>query len=58
MDYFTGPADCDGDVKFTLNFYPQGDVKFGGNEISKDETWTTLRLKAESSKNYDTFHHF
>jgi speckle-type POZ protein len=50
------PGDCEDDLEFTLYFYPQGSVQSGDNEVS--EKWASLYLKAESSKNYDTFHHF
>ena len=52
------PADCEGDLKFTLEFYPQGWVKSGDNEVTNGEKWASLFLKAEGSKRYDTSHRF
>ena len=51
------PADSEGDVKFTLQFYPQGRVKSGDTEVTNGEKWASLYLNAESSKNYDTTYH-
>jgi hypothetical protein len=51
------PADCEGDLKFTLNFYPQGDVESDDTEVTNGEKWTSLYLLSESSEKYDTNHH-
>jgi speckle-type POZ protein len=51
------PGDCKGDLKFTLEFYPQGDVQSGDTEVTNEEKWTSLYLEAESIKTYDTSHH-
>jgi speckle-type POZ protein len=50
------PADCEGDLKFRLKFYPQGDVQSDDNEVPNGEKWTSVYLKAEGSKIYDTSH--
>jgi speckle-type POZ protein len=52
------PADCEGDLKFTLHFYPQGHPQSGDNEVTNGEKWTSLFLKTKSLKTYDTSHHF
>ena len=52
------PGDCEGDLEFTLYFYPQGHVQAGDNEVTNLVKWASLFLHTESSKNYDTFHHF
>ena len=52
------PGDCEGDLMFTLYFYPQGHVQSGDNEVTNGVKWASLFLHTESSKNYDTFHHF
>ena len=51
------PADSEGDVRFILLFYPQGDVRSGDNEATNGEKFASLFLKAEGSKNYDTTYH-
>ena len=48
---------CEGDLKFILEFYPQGYVDSSETEIQNGEKWASLYLKVESSKNYGTFHH-
>ena len=52
------PGDCESDLEFTLYFYPQGHVQAGDNEVTNGVKWASLFLHTESSKNYDTFHHF
>jgi hypothetical protein len=47
------PADCEGDLKFVLYFYPQGDVQSGDTEVSDEEKWTSLFMVTRSSKKYD-----
>ena len=51
-------ADCEGDLKSTLKFYPQDWVKSGDTEGTNKEKWASLFLKAEGSKRYDTSHRF
>ena len=47
------PADCEGDLKFILEFYPQGWEKSGDNEVTNGEKLASLFLRAEGSKEYD-----
>ena len=55
----TFPADCEGDVKFTLHFYPRGDVQSGETEVSNGGKWTSeIFLSSYSNKTYDTSFHF
>jgi speckle-type POZ protein len=51
------PADSESDLKFTLQFYPQGWVKSGDTEVPNGEICASLYLKAECSKKYDTSYH-
>jgi speckle-type POZ protein len=44
---------CVGDMKFTLQFYPQGSPG-----LSFGEKWTSLGLVTECRKKYDTSHYF
>jgi speckle-type POZ protein len=45
-------------LSFTLEFYPQSCFQSSDNEASNWETWASLILMAQSSKTYDTCHHF
>ena len=51
------PADCEGDLKFILYFYPEGRAQFGDTEISDNKKWASLFLDTRSNKKYDTSHH-
>jgi speckle-type POZ protein len=47
---------CEGDMKFILKFYPQGDAQPGDTEVANGEKWTSLFLLTQRSKKYDTSH--
>ena len=50
-------AECEGDLKFFLKFYPQGTGKSDDTEVTNCEKWTSLYLQAEGSKKYTNSHH-
>jgi speckle-type POZ protein len=51
------PVGCEGEMKFTLVFYPQGCAQ-SGDRVSDEEKWASLFLVTRRSKKYDTSHHF
>jgi speckle-type POZ protein len=48
---------CEGDLKFTLYFFPQGYVQSGDTEVANGEKWATLGFGTQSRKKCDTIHH-
>jgi speckle-type POZ protein len=53
-DFLVGPR---GELRFTLEYYPQGDVQSDDTEVSDEEKWASIYLLTQSSKKYDTSHH-
>jgi speckle-type POZ protein len=48
----------EGDLEFTLKFYPQGYVQSDDDEVTNGEKWASVFLDAEGRKKYDTSNHF
>jgi speckle-type POZ protein len=53
LPFFVG---CEGDLKFILDFYPQGDVRSGDTEVTNGEKWVSLFLQTEDTKKYVNSH--
>ena len=47
---------CEADMKFILQFYPQGEVQSGATEVTNGEKWASLYLVIACNKTYETSH--